>query len=67
METLLMKGLPLGTTLAFIMSTVAASLPEFMMLSRVMQIPLLATFASILIALFTITGWILNAMQPWLF
>ena len=67
METLLMKGLPLGTTLAFIMSTVAASLPEFMMLSRVMQKPLLATFASILIALFTITGWILNAMQPWLF
>lgn len=32
MESLLLKGLPLGTTLAFCMSTVAASLPEVLML-----------------------------------
>lgn len=32
MEGLLAKGLPLGTTLAFAMSTVGASFPEFVML-----------------------------------
>ena len=31
MESLILKGLPLGTTLAFCMSTVAASFPEFIL------------------------------------
>lgn len=42
MESLLLKGLPLGTTLAFCMSTVAASLPEVLMLKQVMRWKLLA-------------------------
>ena len=37
MESLLLKGLPLGTTLAFCMSSVAVSLPELMMLKQVMR------------------------------
>lgn len=36
MESLIIKGLPLGTTLAFCMSTVAASFPEFILLKQVM-------------------------------
>ena len=44
MESLLLKGLPLGTTLAFCMSTVAASLPEVLMLKQVMRWKLLAVF-----------------------
>jgi uncharacterized protein len=59
-ESLLQKGLPLGTTLAFMMSTVAASLPEFMMLKQVMKIKLLLIFFAMLLFFFTLTGWIFN-------
>lgn len=61
-ESLLNKGLPIGTTLAFMMSTVAASFPEFMMLKQVMKPKLLVIFFAILLVLFTITGWIFNAV-----
>lgn len=61
MESLLLKGLPLGTTLAFCMSTVAASLPEVLMLKQVMRAKLIAAFLATLAVLFTILGWILNA------
>ena len=59
-ESLLQKGLPLGTTLAFMMSTVAASLPEFMMLKQVMKLKLLLIFFAMLLFFFTLTGWISN-------
>ncbi|MCD4760311.1 permease, partial [bacterium] len=59
-ESLLQKGLPVGTTLAFMMSTVAASLPEFMMLKQVMKIKLLIIFFSMLLFFFTLIGWIFN-------
>ena len=62
MESLLLKGLPVGTTLAFCMSTVAASLPELLMLKQVMRIPLLALFAGFLLVLFTLLGWLFNAL-----
>ena len=67
MESLLMKGLPVGTTLAFCMSTVAASLPELLMLKQVMRIPLLALFADFLLVLFTLLGWLFNALPASLF
>ena len=43
-QALLGKGLPLGTTLAFMMAVTAISLPEFVILRRVMKLPLLAIF-----------------------
>lgn len=63
MESLLLKGLPLGTTLAFCMSTVAASLPEVLMLKQVMRWKLLALFLGLLLILFTLVGWLFNALQ----
>lgn len=59
-ESLLAKGLPVGTTLAFMMSTVAASFPEFMLLKQVMQVRLLLIFFVVLLVLFTSIGWIFN-------
>jgi hypothetical protein len=59
-ESLLAKGLPVGTTLAFMMSTVAASFPEFMLLKQVMKKELLFIFFGMLLVLFTCTGLILN-------
>jgi len=62
MESLLLKGLPVGTTLAFCMSTVAASLPELLMLKQVMRPPLLVLFVVFLLALFSLMGWLFNAL-----
>ncbi len=66
MEGLLLKGLPVGTTLAFCMSAVAASLPEVLMLRQVMRGRLLALFLVTLLVLFSLLGWLLNAVQGWL-
>lgn len=67
MESLLLKGLPLGTTLAFCMSTVAASLPEVLMLKQVMRWKLLALFLGMLLVIFTVVGWLLNILQTQIF
>lgn len=60
MESLLRNGLPIGTTLAFCMSTVAASVPEFVMLKQVMQWRLLGLLFGLLLTAFTVMGWIFN-------
>jgi hypothetical protein len=62
MESLLLEGLPLGTTLAFCMSTVAVSLPEILMLKQLMRWKLLAVFLGMLLAIFTLIGWLFNAV-----
>ncbi|MHC5083768.1 MAG: permease [Planctomycetota bacterium] len=62
-ESLLGKGLPVGTTLAFMMSTVAASFPEFMMLKQVMKPKLLVIFFLLLLVMFTVVGWIFNLIN----
>lgn len=67
MESLLLKGLPLGTTLAFCMSTVAASLPEVLMLKQVMRWKLLAAFMGMLLVIFTLVGWLFNMLQVSIF
>jgi len=59
-ESLLDKGLPVGTALAFLMSVVAASLPEFMLLKQVMKPRLLVMFFLTLLVLFSSSGWIFN-------
>ena len=64
MESLIVNGLPVGTTLAFCMSTVAASFPEFILLKQVMQWRLLATVFVMLLVAFTLIGWIFNAFTP---
>lgn len=60
MESLIRKGLPLGTTLAFCMSTVAASFPEFILLKQVMTWKLLAIIFMLLMISFTLVGWLIN-------
>lgn len=60
MESLIINGLPVGTTLAFCMSTVAASFPEFILLKQVMQWRLLAIVFIMLLVAFTLIGWFFN-------
>lgn len=66
MESLIKQGLPVGTTLAFCMSTVAASFPEFILLKQVMQWRLLAVLFVLLLIAFTLIGWIFNYLTPFI-
>ncbi|WP_406610970.1 permease [Agarivorans sp. JK6] len=61
MASLIDKGMPLGTTLAFCMGAVAVSLPEYMMLKQVMQYRLLAWITGYLFVAISIVGWLFNA------
>lgn len=60
LESLLLKGVPVGTALAFCMSTVAVSLPELLMLRQAMRPRLLALFVGVLAAFCTLAGWLFN-------
>jgi len=66
MESLITHGLPVGTTMAFCMSTVAASFPEFILLKQVMQWRLLGILFCVLLVAFTCVGWVFNAFQSFL-
>ena len=66
MESLITQGLPIGTTLAFCMSTVAASFPEFILLKQVMQWRLLVVLFVLLLIAFTLIGWIFNFLTPFI-
>ena len=54
------KGVAMGTTLAFMMSVTALSLPEFMILKKVMKIKLILIFASIVGLGIIFTGYLFN-------
>lgn len=54
------KGVAIGTTLAFMMAVTGLSLPEFMILRRVMKIKLILIFASIVGLGIAFTGYLFN-------
>ncbi|GAB5604572.1 permease [Sideroxyarcus sp. TK5] len=62
-EVLLQKGVPLGTVLAFMMAVVALSLPEMLILRKVVKWPLLALFAAYLATAFVVTGMLFNNLD----
>jgi len=59
-EAMLAKGVAVGTTLALMMSVAALSLPEMLILRKVIRWPALALFASVLGVAFTLVGWGFN-------
>lgn len=59
-EAMLGKGVAIGTTLAFMMSIAALSLPEMLILRKVIRWPALALYASVLAIAFTLVGWGFN-------
>ena len=54
------KGVALGTSLAFMMSVVALSLPEMVLLRRVLRPQLLATFVGVVGSGILLTGFLFN-------
>ncbi|MBF0417751.1 MAG: permease [Magnetococcales bacterium] len=61
-EALLAKGVPIGTVLALMMSVVAISLPEMIILRRVIKLGLIALFAGYLFVAFVLVGYLFNAI-----
>ena len=61
-QALLGKGMPLGTTLAFMMAVTAISLPEFIILRRVMKPQLLAVFAAVVTTGILAIGYLFNVL-----
>ena len=59
-EAMLTKGVAVGTTLALMMSIAALSLPEMLILRKVIKWPALAIFAGVLAVAFTLVGWGFN-------
>lgn len=61
-QALYEKGLPMGTLLAFMMSVVALSLPEMILLRRVLKVKLLATFIGVVAFGIVFVGYLFNAI-----
>ncbi|GGB43779.1 hypothetical protein GCM10011316_14660 [Roseibium aquae] len=61
-EALLGKGAALGTTLAFMMSVIALSLPEMIILKQVLTLRLIAIFLAVVSAGILATGFLFNAI-----
>jgi len=60
---LFQKGFPLGTALSFMMAVSALSLPEAIMLRRVMKLKLIAIFFGVTALGIIITGYLFNLLQ----
>ena len=59
-QALLEKGAALGTVLAFMMSVIGLSLPEVVILRKVLKLPLIATFVGVVGFGILIVGYLFN-------
>ncbi|MEN9490904.1 MAG: hypothetical protein RJA63_1353 [Pseudomonadota bacterium] len=61
-EALIGKGAALGTVLAFMMSVIALSAPEMIILRKVLKPRLIATFAGVVAGGIVLVGFVFNAV-----
>jgi len=61
-EALLSKGAALGTVLAFMMSVIALSLPEMVILRKVLKPTLIAVFVAVVGSGILLVGYVFNAV-----
>lgn len=59
-QVLVAKGIPLGTAIAFMMGVVGLSLPEAMLLKKVMSIKLIGIFFGVVTLCIIISGYFFN-------
>jgi uncharacterized membrane protein YraQ (UPF0718 family) len=60
MQVLVEKGIPLGTVIAFSMSVVALSIPEALLLKKIMTTKMLVLFFAVVTVCIIISGYIFN-------
>jgi uncharacterized protein len=61
-EALLAKGASLGTVLAFMMSVIALSFPEMVILRKVLKLRLIAVFTGVVATGILLVGYLFNAV-----
>jgi len=61
-QALLAKGAALGTVLAFMMSVIALSLPEMIILRKVLKLRLIATFVAVVATGILLVSFVFNAV-----
>ncbi len=61
-QVLVAKGIPLGTAIAFMMGVVGLSLPEAMLLKKVMTFKLIGIFFGVVTLCIIISGYIFNVI-----
>lgn len=61
-QALLAKGAALGTVLAFMMSVIALSLPEMIILRKVLKMRLIITFTSVVACGILLVGYLFNIL-----
>ena len=59
-QVLVSKGIPIGTAIAFMMGVVGLSLPEAMLLKKVMTLKLIAIFFGVVTFCIIISGYLFN-------
>lgn len=61
-QALIEKGLPMGTALAFMMSVVAISPPELVILRKVLKLKLLVIFVAVVAVAIIVIGYLFNTI-----
>jgi len=61
-QVLVAKGIPIGTAIAFMMGVVGLSLPEAMLLKKVMTMKLVAIFFGVVTICIIISGYLFNVI-----
>ncbi len=59
-QVLVTKGIPIGTAIAFMMAVVGLSLPEAMLLKKVMTVKLIGIFFGVVTLCIIVSGYIFN-------
>jgi uncharacterized membrane protein YraQ (UPF0718 family) len=62
-SVLIEKGASLGTALAFMMAVIGLSLPEMIILKKVLKLPFIMTFIGIMAAGIMLVGFLFNAIM----
>ena len=62
-DVLTQKGMAIGTSLAFMMAVIGLSIPEMVILRKVIKLKLILIFAAILFLSFTFTGYLFNFLM----
>jgi hypothetical protein len=60
LQALLEKGAALGTALAFMMAVIGLSLPEMIILRKIIKLPLIAIFIGVVATGIMIVGFLFN-------
>lgn len=59
-QSLIVKGIPIGTALAFMMAVIGLSLQEFLILKKVMKMKLLLSYFGIIALFMIVAGYVFN-------